>query len=692
MKTISNNFREALRGVRQLSAFVTYQSDDGTYLLTTEDEFELTTELNDNLGTEKGTMIIEKNNINSINPVFETKLFKTVCKSVQLDIKQKIEKKTKINVQIGVLVGNDYEYLDFGEYVVNDVEYKADTKSYLITAYDKMLEAMVDYDLQVTYPITIKNLIIAICEHFAWEYDLGVFVNQDKILESNVFDGQELTYRDVLDQISQVTVSSMMFDNKIFKLKYISKDENTTLLPFTIPQTINVRSYSDKLKVTEDDLKDKDITMSEKYGPVNSLLITNNKDVVINNLVDSQSIEANGKYEFQIDDNLILLKDSDNYIGEMFQYMKDIEYYLYDIETFGILFLEPLDNYYIQIEDTIYPTLMLNSDIKLTTGLKETIYADIPEISTTEYNATDKNEKKINNALIKIDKANGQIVLKADSNGKIVEAELNASADSGTEFNVNADNIKLEGYTTINDGFSVDLQGNMTCNNATINDAIVNGIIVGSTIKGTIDESLSVYIGSSSEDETYQSNNSLKLVRQDNETLVEIVGKTWRTSGSLNLRTCYFTGNAQRYLFNGNLSSAGNINSQGYISSSGNITCNGDLTVYGSKNRVVSTDEGDILLNAYETATPYFGDIGSNTTDENGECIIYIDELFKQTIENDDYKVFVQECGDGRLYVEKYNDYFIVKGTSNLNFDWELKAIQKGYKNIRLEKFKNKNI
>ena len=41
---------------------------------------------------------------------------------------------------------------------------------------------------------------------------------------------------------------------------------------------------------------------------------------------------------------------------------------------------------------------------------------------------------------------------------------------------ITADKINLEGYTTINNGFSVDEEGNMTCNNATITgSAIVNG-------------------------------------------------------------------------------------------------------------------------------------------------------------------------------------------------------------------------
>lgn len=116
------------------------------------------------------------------------------------------------------------------------------------------------------------------------------------------------------------------------------------------------------------------------------------------------------------------------------------------------------------------------------------------------------------------------------------------------------------------------------------------------------------------------------------------------------------------------------------------LVVNGNFLATGRKNRAVKINDREyVLLNAYETATPYFGDIGSNKTDENGYCKIDIEEIFSQTIELEGYKVFIQECGNGQLYVEKHDKYFEVKGTPNLEFDWELKAIQKGYKNVRLE-------
>lgn len=66
--------------------------------------------------------------------------------------------------------------------------------------------------------------------------------------------------------------------------------------------------------------------------------------------------------------------------------------------------------------------------------------------------------------------------------------ELTADAYNVISKNINltADHIKLEGYTTINGGFSVDTNGNMTCTNATINGTITGSNIIGNTISGGV--------------------------------------------------------------------------------------------------------------------------------------------------------------------------------------------------------------
>lgn len=122
------------------------------------------------------------------------------------------------------------------------------------------------------------------------------------------------------------------------------------------------------------------------------------------------------------------------------------------------------------------------------------------------------------------------------------------------------------------------------------------------------------------------------------------------------------------------------------------VTIGGSLSVAGEKNRIIDTENYDTRKQyCYETATPYFGDIGTAQTDDKGKCYIDIDDIFSETVNTGvEYQVFLQKEGQGDLWVEEKTDsYFIVKGTENLKFSWEIKAIQRDYEFERLEKFDN---
>lgn len=122
------------------------------------------------------------------------------------------------------------------------------------------------------------------------------------------------------------------------------------------------------------------------------------------------------------------------------------------------------------------------------------------------------------------------------------------------------------------------------------------------------------------------------------------------------------------------------------------VTIGGSLSVAGTKNRIIDTENYDTRKQyCYETATPYFGDIGSGCTDNTGKCYIDIDDIFSETVNTGvEYQVFLQKEGQGDIWVEEKTDsYFVVKGTENLKFSWEIKAIQKDYEFERLEKFDN---
>lgn len=118
------------------------------------------------------------------------------------------------------------------------------------------------------------------------------------------------------------------------------------------------------------------------------------------------------------------------------------------------------------------------------------------------------------------------------------------------------------------------------------------------------------------------------------------------------------------------------------------VLVEGSLYVDGTKSRIAKTKNyGNRLLYCYEMASPIFGDIGEGETDENGECIIPLDDIFSETVTAKiEYQVFLQKEGAGDLWVDQKNEvYFVVKGTPNLKFAWEIKALQKDYEYNRMD-------
>lgn len=130
------------------------------------------------------------------------------------------------------------------------------------------------------------------------------------------------------------------------------------------------------------------------------------------------------------------------------------------------------------------------------------------------------------------------------------------------------------------------------------------------------------------------------------------------------------------YLDDGNLQTAGNVYAWG------NIGCSGE------KSRIVDTENySNRKLYSYEFSSPMFGDIGEGITDQNGECYVSFDDVFLESINsNCEYQVFLQKEGQGDLWVEeKTPQYFLIKGTENLKFAWEVKVKQRDYEYERLE-------
>lgn len=361
MKTHTNNFKDNIKKLgRQIDTKIIYT--------------------NNNEVIELGADVL-----NSITPSFEGNVLKSVMKQLQIDSNVEIPLNTEFNFQFGIKVNNDFEYLNFGNYIVNKVEKKEDTNSWDIICYDKMLYSMVDYEaLNITYPITIRNYINEISTHLGLTFKnvSDTFANYDKEIPSELYSDIGYTYRNVLDELAQVTASTICINevDDELEIRYIN-DTNDT--------------------IDEEYLKDVNVNFGEKYGPVNSIVLTRagGSDSVY--LKDQESIDENGLCELKIEDNQIMnLNDRADYLPDILEVLDGFEYYTNDFSSTGICYYNLCDRYNVQVGENTYSCVMFNDEVDITQGLEEFIHTDMPEESETEYKYASKDDRQRNQAYI----------------------------------------------------------------------------------------------------------------------------------------------------------------------------------------------------------------------------------------------------------------------------------------------------
>lgn len=367
----------------------------------------------------------------------------------------------------------------------------------------------------------------------------------------------------------------------------------------------------------------------------------------------------------------------------------------------------------------------------LTTTISSAISGGTSSISTTQF-VMDKNGLTIKNGGLIIQNKAGTTVLNSDTNGNLIftgTAKSQSGArwvglDSGgitfqdsqkneqmlriaiSYFNENRDingvNLSLAkygDYIRISHIDKADLTTGWSSSNTQYNfmdfwssDQIVDGVAYKKGINVYapmyINKRLKLYSGTnflSEIDGAISWNNGTGTVNN----LLGMYGDNgavlgYKSGDSFNAR--FLVSEVSHPGTGDNLISWGNYNGNGYTLHNFNIVAK-SLSVQGSKNCLQETKSyGARLINAYETAEYFFGDLGFGKINEEGVCYVDIDDVFLECVNTDaKYHVFTQIYNGKITSIERYKTYFIVKGEQNTEFSWELKAKRKGYEINRLD-------
>lgn len=491
-----------------------------------------------------GDVVLTSEDINSATPSYEANLLKSVMKSLVLDSNKDIPLRTEINFKYGLLVNGEYEYLDYGTYIVYSSERKEDTRSYEIKCYDKMLWSMKDYEkLDVTYPCTIVKFINTLCKKLGYTLGTTEFANKDRQLKDDVFDGINYTFRDVLDDLAEATASTIYVKDSTLILgqpndKDIVLDtENNLTIITEESQEISVEgaSYGETQTANatfeENSFKDINVNFGAKYGPINSIVLSRSAGSDNVFLQDEDSIKANGLCELKISDNQIMNQnDRSDYLQEILSTLDGLTYYINDYTSTGIMYLDLLDVYSVKIGDHVYDKcIMLNDEQNITQGLEEYIETNEPEQSETDYKKADKTDQKLNQTTLIVDKQAQQIQGVINQIGDRSDKKTTITADiDGLYSKV----IDTEDLTKVAEGLTeVTLEncypGNILELHIYGNNSVFDGLMPSDTLvpeEGLMPRGDSIIVITDKEGNSKEYNfGDLRVLKQNEETFDEFV-------------------------------------------------------------------------------------------------------------------------------------------------------------------------
>ena len=449
MKPISNDFKnELLEFGRQ------YENKIGIY-----DYISLATESNDFLVTEDNNEIVarvsnvdfekvlDNEDLYSIKIITKGEMLSTLMKELDFETTEDIEVGRVINYQFGLIIPDEEEpeteYIDYGNFIIYKKEYDEATERYTYTCYDYMLRTMrtIGGEFRInTSTITGANLIKKICEILTIDFDdavedennkptpYGMIGHKDVEINYNAFMEYKLTYRDLLGLLCQYFGVSMYMDNNELKLKLLGNieyDETSQEWYVNNDNPLIVATLNASY------LKDSNVSFKNKYGKINALEITGIDESNQQYIQDAESVTNNGLTLYSISKNILFNDDTiwtqygEDITEDIFKLLNGIEYELNEISTNGVMYLDWLDFYNIEIKGTTYKCLLLNSEITITSGIEENIYTDIPEETVEEYTSNPNNRDDVIADSIR---ARGNVyATNVEASGKVEANTINAN-------------------------------------------------------------------------------------------------------------------------------------------------------------------------------------------------------------------------------------------------------------------------
>ncbi|HFR3233144.1 TPA: hypothetical protein ACHU5F_001587, partial [Streptococcus suis] len=261
----------------------------------------------------------------------------------------------KVYPEIGLKVGDSFEWVAMGEYFVNDINIDRNRNTTELDLMDGMFKLNQPYISDLTYPAQIRDVIREICVKTGVELetdDLGFRAIQHHI--QSKADKKDITFREVLSQAIQLLGFSAFFNRK---------------------GKLEIRGLTESnITITADNYFLHGLTKSELMYQIAGITCKKDKETLTVGLRTGRSLELENSFMIQ------------NILDDLYYDLKEIKYYPFSLDWQGHLKLDV--GQWITLKTNKNETFkvpVLSQSFNFKGGLKSKISADSKAGNDTQY-------------------------------------------------------------------------------------------------------------------------------------------------------------------------------------------------------------------------------------------------------------------------------------------------------------------
>lgn len=270
-----------------------------------------------------------------------------------------------LHPEIGLLVGNTYQWVKMGEYFINDIEIDRNRNTTTLELMDGMFKLNREYVTDLHFPAEVREVIQEICLKTGIELANDYFgISAMRYHVEQVPEGKKLSFRDMLSAMTQMIGMSCFFNRE-------GKMEIRDLTESNI--TINADSYFLN-----------GLTKSEIEYQIAGITCKTDKKSLTVGMKTGRSLEL---------DNVFMTQSA---LNDLYYKLKNLTYYPYNLNYQGHLLLEVGQWVTIQTnKKETFKVPVLSQSFTFKGGLRGRISADSKAGNDTQYSYEGTITKKI---------------------------------------------------------------------------------------------------------------------------------------------------------------------------------------------------------------------------------------------------------------------------------------------------------